>query len=33
VDLVVAGLCGVDPDLVLWMCFHDASLATGRLIS
>ena len=33
VGLVVAGLCGVDPDLVLWGCLHGASLATGRLTS
>ena len=29
VDLVVAGLVGVDPDLVLRGCLHGASLATG----
>ena len=29
VDLVVAGLCVVDPYLVLWECLHGASLATG----
>lgn len=29
VDLVVAGLCGVDPDLMLWGCLPGASLATG----
>jgi hypothetical protein len=29
VDLVVAGLCEVDPDLMLRGCLHGASLATG----
>jgi hypothetical protein len=28
VDLVVAGLCEVDPDLMLRGCLHGASLAT-----